>query len=154
MTISDIRHFGNLTKIYKTYDKFWRILIVGLRKKSKTMAGKTLTSIIGGKAITYIFTEQPSLFVPFEGNFPLAKEYQREVIMNEVCGTHYFEDIEEEWIKDLIKKGAQMYDIDQGFKAFLGSRTRIYNALPESEKAEILAEFMDKNCLDIGALRI
>ncbi len=118
------------------------------------MAGKTLTSIIGGKAITYIFTEQPSLFVPFEGNFPLAKEYQREVIMNEVCGTHYFEDIEEEWIKDLIKKGAQMYDIDQGFKAFLGSRTRIYNALPESEKAEILAEFMDKNCLDIGALRI
>ena len=120
------------------------------------MVGKTLTSIIGGKAITYIFTEQPSLFVPFKGNFPLAKEYQREVIMKEVCGTHYFEDIEEEWIKDLIKKGAQIYDIDQGFKSFLGKRNllRTYNTLPESEKADLLTEFMDENCLDIGALRI
>ena len=118
------------------------------------MTGKTLASIIGGKAISYIFSERPSLFVPFEGKFPLAKDYQREAIMNEVCGTHYFEDIEEEWIKDLIKKGAQIYDIDQGFKAFLGDRKKTYNALPESERAELLAEFMDKNCLDIGALRI
>ena len=129
---------------------------VGYRfaKKRKTMKGKTLTSIIGGKAISYIFSERPSFFVPFEGNFPLAKDYQREAIMNEVCGTHYFEDIEEEWNKDLIKKGAQIYDIDQGFKAFLGDRKKTYNALPESERAELLAEFMDKNCLDIGALRI
>lgn len=118
------------------------------------MKVKTLSSDIGGKALPYIFEEKPSLFVPFKGNFPLAKEYQREVITNAICGTHYFEEIEQEWIKQIIKKGAEIYDIDQSFKTFLGNRTKTFNSLPASEKADILAEFMDKNCLDMGALRI
>lgn len=120
------------------------------------MAEKTILSIIGGKATRYIFNDKPSMYIPFKGNFPLAKEYQKEYIIDIIHGTHYFEDIEEEWVKEIIKKGAQIYDIETSFTTYLEKRNirNEFLKLPASEKADILAEFMDAECLDMGALRI
>ena len=117
---------------------------------------KTLLSIKGGKALNYIFRKTPSIYVPFKGKFPLAEEHQVEFFYKLVQTEKYFEDIEQQWVQNIIEQGAKIYDIDKGFTNYLESmnKYKIFPNLTKEEKADLLVKFMDKNCLDLGALKI
>lgn len=117
---------------------------------------KQLLSIVGGKALNHIFRAVPSIYVPFKGKFPLAEDYQVERFYNIVQSVKYLEDIKEEWIQNIIIQGAKISDIEDGFMAWLSERGKLnqFPNLTKEEKADLLVKFMDKNCLDLGALKI
>lgn len=118
---------------------------------------KQLNSIVGGKAMPYISTEKPGLFVPFKGNFPLATMVECDIIGEIIEEVKYFEDIKEDWVKEILVKGAKMYDIDQGFNSYLynkGFRDFEFLKLDNSKKSDLLMDFLEENCMTIDFLKV
>lgn len=117
---------------------------------------KKLLSIQGGKALQYIFLEKPSVYVPFVGNFPLAHEYQRDLIFKRITENEHLDEIPEEWIKEIIVKGETIYDIEMAFMDYLREVNKLkeFAKLKNSEKADLLVNFMDKNCITMEYLKL
>lgn len=117
---------------------------------------KKLLSIQGGKATQFIFKDKPSMYIPFKGDFPLAQNYQTELIYQRIHEHKHLDEIPEEWIRDLIVKGEKMYDIEEGFVNYLediGKKDSFKN-LKNAEKADLLMKFLDDNCISIESLNI
>ena len=117
---------------------------------------KKILSVQGGKALQYIFLEKPSVYVPFQGTFPLAQNYQKDIILKRIQENQHLDDIPEEWIRDIIVKGEKMYDIEVTFCDYLtqkGNRKE-FSKLKNAEKADLLNEFMSENCISVQFLKI
>lgn len=117
---------------------------------------KKILSIQGGKATQYIFKDKPSKYVPFKGTFPLAEPYQRDLIYNRIHENKHLDEIPEEWIRELIVKGEKMFDIEDAFQDYLRDAGMFdkFEKLKNSEKADLLLAFMDKNCISVEALKM
>ena len=117
---------------------------------------KKLLSIQGGKALQYIFLDKPSVYVPFVGDFPLAQKYQRDLIFKRITENKYLDEIPEEWIKEIIVKGETIYDIEMAFMDYLREVNKLkgFSKLKNSEKADLLVNFMDKNCITMEYLKL
>ena len=115
-----------------------------------------ILSVQGGKATQYIFKDKPSKYVPFKGKFPLAEEYQQKIIYERIQNNKHLDDIPEEWIRELIVKGEKMYDIEDAFQDYLRDMGKFdgFLKLKNSEKADLLLSFMDKNCISMEALKM
>lgn len=117
---------------------------------------KKLLSHQGGKALQYIYLDKPSVYVPFKGEFPLAQDYQKELIFQRISENKHLDDIPEEWIKDIIVKGEKIYDVEMAFKDYLSEvgKLKEFTKLNNSEKADLLTAFMDANCLTLEYFKL
>ena len=116
---------------------------------------KNIVSQVAWNAPRYLFNKKPSQYVPFKGKFPIVENYQQTKWQKEFDETLWLED-GSEWFQETVAKARRMEAIEQGFIEFLRQANEYgdFLQLNASEKADLLAKYMDKNCLDIGALKI
>lgn len=115
-----------------------------------------LVSVIGGRADNYVTLEKPSNIIPFKGDFPILKIWDRKEY-NEVMGsTKWLEDLPLKFQKIVIQGNAiALYE--QGFKKFL-KENRIevddFLKLDKEKKADWFLKWLNKDCLEITILNI
>ena len=115
-----------------------------------------MLSSLGGKATQYIFKKKPSRYIPFKGDFPLAKEWQHQQITDAIHNHRYLSEIKEVNVQEIISKGAKMYDLENSFTDFLQKIGQLdgFLKLPADKKADLLVRWMDANCVTTQYLNI
>lgn len=116
---------------------------------------KSIISKVACNAPKFLFGKKPSLYVPFKGKFPIVQDYQISKWQKEFDNHIFVEDCSE-WFQETVAKSRRMEAIENNFIDYL-KNTGDYDTffkLKSPEKADLLVKFMDKNCLDMGALKI
>lgn len=116
---------------------------------------KSILSKVACNAPSFLFSKKPSLYIPFKGKFPVVEEYQISKWNKEFNENVFVEDCSE-WFQETIAKSRRMEAIENNFIDYLKNIGEFdtFFKLKADEKADLLVKFMDKNCLDIGSLKI
>ena len=116
---------------------------------------KTILSKAAANAPAYLLVEKPSSLVPFSGDFPIVKDYQRDKWKEEFENNFWLEDCSE-WFQDGVAKYQRMEVIHDGFSDYLNKLGKLdnFNKLPNSEKADLLSAYLDKNCMTLAYLNM
>ena len=120
------------------------------------MERERLVSIVGARASRYVDLKTPSKIIPFKGNFPLLEPYQVASYYEAIQNTMNLEDLSEE-LQRVTEKGNRIALMEEGFKEYLESnRLSIedFMKLKNSEKADKLIAWMNKDCIDFTQLTI
>lgn len=120
------------------------------------MSKERLVSIVGGRASLYVALKTPSNIIPFKGDFPLLKPIYEDEYREAIRNTMYVEDLSEEFQK-IVSKGNRIALMEEGFKEFLrdnGISTDNFLKLKNSEKSDLLINWMNKDCIDFTQLNI
>ncbi len=105
-------------------------------------------------AIEFIFSEKPNQWLPFKGDFPIVKDWQREKWLEEFY-THMYLDECSDWFQETMAKGMQMESISYAFRYYLEDvGIEDFDSLTEKEKADYLEKFLDSHCMTTNALRM
>lgn len=116
---------------------------------------KPLLSRQAGKATAYIFRKKPSQYVPFKGEFPVVPDWRQTQFYELVHSHEYLEDCPE-WMQTAVLRGEKMFNIETGFVDFLKSKDVFekFHRMSAADKATLLVEFLNKNCLGLDRLKI
>ena len=116
---------------------------------------KTILSKAAANATAYLFVEKPSSLVPFSGDFPIVKDYQRDKWKEEFENNFWLEDCSE-WFQDTVAKYQRMEVIHDEFSDYLDKLGKLdnFNKLSNSEKADLLMAYLDKNCMTLAYLNM
>lgn len=109
---------------------------------------KLLLSIQGGRALHYMFKKVPSDLIPFKGKFPLVEDYRLRDVYKELQQHRYLDECSD-WVQKAVINGDNIYLLVEGFENYLKKVGKYdkKDSLSETEKAELLARFMDENCI-------
>lgn len=117
---------------------------------------KLLVSIYAGKAENVINFKKPSVLIPFKGDFPLLKQWQRNS-WNEILDNEMYVEECPLWAQKIMIQGARMFDIEEGFKSYLHQNNipiEQFNKKSNSDKATELIRFFNASSLTLDSLNI
>lgn|SRR5574344_320957 len=116
---------------------------------------KILLSQQAGKVTAYIFSDKPSTYVPFKGEFPILPEW-RETQFYDLTHSHQYLEECPEWMQTAVLRGEKICDIETGFIQYLKQQGIIdkFNKMSAADKSTHLVSFLDKNCLGLDRLKI
>lgn len=115
-----------------------------------------LTSIIGGLALRVIFEAKPSIYIPFKGKFPMVPSYNMQKTIETLQNTRLVKDLPKD-LQQTVIVGAKMAKMQAGFidaLSELGIDEEKWKEMDNSDKANYLIDWMDKNNLGYESLKI
>lgn len=118
--------------------------------------GKIILDKAAGKADRYIRTKRPSRLLPFQGTFPLLKDYDVSGYKAEIDAHPYLEQCSD-WVQSVVKAGSYIYEVEDSFRQYLnniGIKEQDFIGMKSSEKADILVKFMSKEGITFDQLKI
>ena len=120
------------------------------------MEEKMLLSVQGGRVTPYLFTDKPSILIPFKGDFPIVSEFLTEEFYDQIQKNRYLDECEN-WVQEAVKKGEKIYTVDSAFRNYISDNNMSvedFLKLSSKEKTEMLKKFMDSECLSLERLVI
>lgn len=116
---------------------------------------KMLLSIQGGRVTQYLFSEKPSSYIPFKGNFPLVPEYRTKEVYD-IIHSHRYLDECPEWFQTAILHGEQIFLIERGFIQYLTKHGKLekFDKMSSADKSTELVKFMNDASLGLDRLKI
>jgi hypothetical protein len=110
---------------------------------------------IANEVIAIVEEKKPGLYVPFRGNFPLLKPYNKEEFWQIVSSEKKIDEVPE-WVQDILFKALNVKRIDDGFRDFL-KMNGIFNEwlnMSSSDKSTELMRFLNANSMTLEYLDI
>lgn len=116
---------------------------------------KTILSKIATTVSHYVFEDKPSMYLPLNGKFPIVENYEIKKWWKEVESTFYLEDTSD-WFQETVSKAIKIHEVEMGFIDFLKDCNKFdtFLKLKSSEKADLLNDFLNKNCMTFNCLNI
>ena len=113
-----------------------------IENQSRNMKREIVSKIAANSSL-YLYAEVPSRYVPFQGEFPLIKEYQRQRFEAELYSKMWLDECSL-WFQEAVMRARKMEIIDNGFKKFLDDLGILHDFenLKESEKDFMLEIYM------------
>ena len=105
-------------------------------------------SVLCPRAEEYLIRKTPSQYIPFKGKFPLMSGGEQRMFRNEMYKHADTIDLSLRF-QHLTDLGCQMADLEKSFIIYLKLREKFdsFLDLSDSEKADLLVDWMDRSCV-------
>lgn len=120
------------------------------------MSRLQLTSVVCGMGESFVDEKNPSWLIPFRGNLPLLPSYRVAYYQKMCLSVPYVSELPQEF-QDIAWKAYEIATMHENFRKYLqeyGIDQNEFAGLSEEEKADKLADWMEKSNIDISRLTI
>ncbi len=120
------------------------------------MSRERNVSILASRAAPYMTKTKPSLLIPFNGEFPILKNYEISDYNEAVQGTEIIDELPKEF-QTALMRGNQIGLMVGWFRDYLENESigeEEFMKLSNSEKSSILIKWMEKERIPMSKLNI
>ena len=116
---------------------------------------RELLSKAGYVVMPFIFSDKPSKYIPFKGEFPVLDRCHYNEFNTIVKEREYVDECPD-WMQEAINKGLFMQRLNNAFLEHLNTTGLFdkWKQMKSSDKATELVRFLDTQCLDLSSLNI
>ena len=116
---------------------------------------RELLSKAGYVVMPFIFSDKPSKYIPFKGEFPVLDRCNYDEFNTIVKEKEYVDECPD-WMQEAINKGLFMQRLNNAFVEHLHTTDLFdkWKQMKSSDKATELVRFLDTQCLDLSSLNI
>lgn len=110
---------------------------------------------LANKVLGIVNQRTPSAYIPFRGDFPLVKEWQKDLYGREVTSGKDVSEVSP-WVQDILYKAERIKNIEDEFVEYLEMNgiLKDWAGMSSADKSTELIRFMNANSLTLDSLNV